>query len=307
MNAEFFAKRADAVSAAVVAGHLVLVLSPIYAAAALGLGWHTFVLLIVFGLGMNGILNLMHECAHILVFRRRDWSDALGRWLIAPLVFADFDAYRDRHWAHHKFIGEAGDTKDTYLIDIHGLGLLRTFIRCASMGEAVAKFLRQTPRAADAPRSLTWLIRVAVVHAALVASLTLTAAAALDGDWRRALVNAAVAYGAYLYGLMSVTVFMASLRAIAEHHQYDGTSAHQGHAALRNFTCSPISRFLMGAYGFGEHFTHHRVPGIPYYRLPEATRAMAAEDPALKPGKDYFGVLLEIVTAPDRSRQQETR
>jgi fatty acid desaturase len=50
----------------------------------------------------------------------------------------------------------------------------------------------------------------------------------------------------------------------------------------------------MGAYGFGEHYTHHRVPGIPYYHLAAATSDMAREDESLKPEKDYFRVLAEI-------------
>jgi fatty acid desaturase len=63
----------------------------------------------------------------------------------------------------------------------------------------------------------------------------------------------------------------------------------------------------MGAYGFGEHYTHHRVPGIPYYHLPAATREMAGEDPTMRPGKDYFAVLAEIIlgrpeAAPSRER-----
>src|SRR5262249_28128511 len=110
--------------------------------------------------------------------------------------------------------------------------------------------------------------------------------------------DAAVAYAVFLYGLMSVGVFMASLRAIAEHHQYDSLSVHQGHAALRNFTCNPVSRYLMGAYGFGEPSPPHRVPGIPYYHLPAATRDMARQDPALTPTKASFDVLIEIIAAP---------
>ena len=96
MKVDYFAKRSDVISIAVVGSHLLAVLSPIYLVAALGPAWHTPILLLIFGLSMNGVLNLMHECAHILVFKRRDWSDVLGRWIVGPLVFADFDGYRER-------------------------------------------------------------------------------------------------------------------------------------------------------------------------------------------------------------------
>ena len=307
MKADHFAKRSDVISIAVVGSHLLAVLSPIYLVAALGPGWHTPILLLIFGLSMNGVLNLMHECAHILVFKRRDWSDVLGRWIVGPLVFADFDGYRERHWAHHKFIGEDGDTKDTYLIDIRRLGVVKALVRCASMAEAIGKFFRQGAPGGASTQSRMWFLRVALVQLLFASSLLLTAL--LVGRQQalpRAAFDAAVAYAVFLYGLMSVTVFMASLRAVAEHHQYDTISVHQGHAALRNFACNPVSRYLMGAYGFGEHFTHHRVPGIPYYHLPAATPDMAHQEPALTPTKDYFDVLIEIIASPagTASRQQ---
>ena len=297
MNTNYLVKRSDAVSLTVVIGHLLLVFSPIYAAAALGPGWHLLVWWLWFGLSMNGILNLMHECAHLHVFKDRTWSEALGQRVIAPLVFADFAAYRRRHWDHHRFLGHDGETKDTYLIDIRGVSFLKAFFRCVLMVEAARKFLKQTgadPERAQAGRR--WLVDVALVQAVFTASLVLTARIFnRDQSWGTAVYFAGLAYAiVYLHGLMSLTVFMASLRAIAEHQQYDAASARAGYAALRNFTCNPLSRFLMGAYGFGEHFTHHRAPAIPYYRLHAATAEMSQEDPALRPEKDYFTVLAEI-------------
>jgi fatty acid desaturase len=58
----------------------------------------------------------------------------------------------------------------------------------------------------------------------------------------------------------------------------------------------------MGAYGFGEHYTHHQHPGIPYYHLPAATMELARDNPLLRSDKSYFAVLEEIVT---RSRARE--
>lgn len=299
MNTKYLTKRSDAISLMVVGAHLVVVLSPVYAAAAMGPGWHTVVWWFVFGVSMNGILNLMHECAHTHVFADRKWSDALAKRIVAPLVFADFDAYRRRHWDHHKFIGQDGETKDTYLIDIRGIGLLKAFARCAFMAEAARKFLKQKVGRADpAQTGRRWLIDLALFQLVFGVTLLLTARAFhADRSWVTAVSYAAAAYAiVYLYGLMSLTVFMASLRAIAEHQVYDTSSARSGYAALRNFTCNPLSRFLMGAYGFGEHYTHHRAPAIPYYRLQEATAEMAQEDPSLRPEKDYFTVIAEILT-----------
>ena len=303
MNTNYLAKRSDAMSLLVVSSHLIVVVGPVYAAAALGPGWHTVVWWLLFGLSMNGILNLMHECAHTHVFKDRKWSDVLAKRVVAPLVFADFDAYRRRHWDHHKFIGEEGETKDAYLIDIRGVGLVKAFARCALMVEAARKFFNQKlGRDADPRAGRKWLIDLAIFQLVFSISLLLTARA-FNGDsgWGTAVYYAAVAYiVVYLYGLMSLTVFMASLRAIAEHQVYDTSSARAGYAALRNFSCNPLSRFLMGAYGFGEHYTHHRAPAIPYYRLRAATAEMAQQDRSLRPEKDYFTVLAEIFSRSAR-------
>lgn len=304
MDTKYLTKRSDAISLMVVSSHLILVVSPVYVAAALGPGWHTILWWFLFGVSMNGILNLMHECAHTHVFKNRKWSDLLGKRLVAPLVFADFDAYRRRHWDHHKFIGHEGETKDTYLIDIRGTSLLRAMARCALMAEAAKKFFKQkVGRDADARSGRRWLVDLAIFQLVFGTSLVLTARAFnVDGGWTMAVYHAAWAYAiVYLYGLMSLTVFMASLRAIAEHQVYDDTSVREGYAALRNFTCNPLSRFLMGAYGFGEHYTHHRAPALPYYRLQAATAEMAQQDPSLRPEKDYFQVLAEILTQERRS------
>src|ERR1044071_6613797 len=105
-------KRPDGTSWAVVAAHLALVLAPVYLAAYLGPSWRWLLLWLWWGVVMNGVLNLMHECAHFHLFRVRALSDLWGRWIVGPLLLADFDGYRRRHWEHHKHLGEDGDTKD---------------------------------------------------------------------------------------------------------------------------------------------------------------------------------------------------
>lgn len=301
---DHFAKRSDSISLMVVAAHLSIVLLPVYVAAALGPGWNTVFCWAFLGAGMNGILNLMHECAHYHAFRERLWSDTLGRLLIGPMVFADFDSYRRRHWDHHRFVGVEGETKFTYLIDIRGKKLFWFWCRCALMIEAARKFAGQADsrRAADGGGWSIW--RVLVFHVMFLISLFVVSLAFNRPEGlETAALSALVSYGVvFVYGLASLTVFMAALRAIAEHQQYDHRSAHQGYAALRNFSCNQLSRALMGCYGFGEHYTHHQIPGIPYYHLKAAALEAAESDPAAIATKGYFQVLGEIVAGPNARR-----
>ena len=105
--------------------------------------------------------------------------------------------------------------------------------------------------------------------------------------------SAEAAYGfVYLYGVASWTVFAANLRAIAEHQVGADEARRVGDAVLRNFSCNVFTNLVFGAYGFSEHATHHRLPGIPYYRLPEATARLAVEDPLLAPRGGYLGTLV---------------
>lgn len=295
---QYLQKRSDRASTWVVIANVAVVFGSVYLAAALGLGWSFAPLWLWFGLSLNGLLNLMHEAAHSLVFQNRRGSEILGRWVLGPLVLADFDSYRDRHWEHHKHLGEAGDTKDTYLANIRGWGLLVMFARCLILVEAGRKLAHQlhtkTPAPGPPKKIGDALARIVVAHALFGSSL-LAVAWAAQRDLSRALVSAAAAYGlVYAYGLGSLTVFAATLRAVAEHQIGDDGSIEQGRAALRNFNAGPISRFFLGAYGFAEHATHHYEPAIPYYRLPAATEVLMKAVPGLTPRTGYLGTLRQL-------------
>lgn len=302
----FTNKRSDAASLLVVSAHLALVLAPLFVAAALGVGWHLPLCWLAFGLLMNGLLNLMHETSHYHVFVSREANNRFGRWVLGPMALADFDAYRERHWNHHRRLGEPDDPKITYHTDIHGRRLFGLLLRCIFLREALARFSVQTADAKedhDPPLlSRVWVARGLTMQAFLCAALLATACAT-HGDVNSAAIAAFVAYaGVYGYGLASVTVFAAALRGIAEHQIGADDAPTVGEAALRNFTSNPLSRLLMGAYGFAEHATHHREPAIPYYRLPAATRDLAAAEPALAPRHGYAGILWMLTTRRADSR-----
>src|SRR5690606_21733954 len=118
-----------------------------------------------------------------------------------------------------------------------------------------------------------------------------------------ALVSSALAYGfVYAYGLGSLSVFAAALRAIAEHQLCDPTLARRGDAALRNLRCNPLTRLLFGAYGFAEHATHHGEPAVPYYELEARTHELSRKNPALSPTHGYFEILRSCMRAQPRPR-----
>ena len=291
-------KRSDLFSLAVVTVHVVLVFSPVYVAATLPFGWWLLLPWLVFGLLMNGLLNLMHEAAHYHVFRWRDANDMLGRWALGPLVGADFGSYRQRHWDHHRHLGEPEDPKISYHQDIRGRRMLAHVVRCLLLVEAAKKFshLHRDPDVPARGDSLRWFLRTSFVQISFVASLAMTAWLAHRAEPARAALGTAAAYlFVYVYGLGSVTVLAASIRAIAEHQMSGPEDAHTGEAALRNFSCNPITRLCFGAYGFGEHATHHHRPAIPYYRLKKATLVLAEKETLLAPTHGYIATICTLI------------
>jgi fatty acid desaturase len=302
---EYFERRPDIVSFILVVTHLTIVIGPLYLGAVWGPGYHLIGAWLLFGLGMNGIINLMHECAHYLVFKSKPGSDFLGKFIIAPLLFTNFEIYRKRHWEHHKHLGVEGETKDAYLIEIKGRHIILLFLRCLFLIEAVKKFTKQLNSIVTDDlyqKDHAWAFRTLLIQ--IVFFLSLAAAAYSFGfnDWPMAFRNAAIVYVfVYMYGVMTLTIFAADLRAIAEHQPLETDEAHAGYAALRNFKCTPLSRFIMGCYGFGEHYTHHKVPGIPYYSLEKATKDMAKEDQTLAPTRGYFQMIMKIIKSPPHS------
>lgn len=297
----FTDKRSDAWSGFIVATNLFLVLMPLYLSAWLGVGLHLLPAWGWFGVGMNGLLNLLHECSHYHVFAGRAGSSFLGRWVLGPLALADFDAYQKRHWVHHRHLGESEDPKYVYRVNVRGRRFLGFAFRCACLLEALKKFSGQAApptrdESGSPPSSRLWVMRTLLVHSLLGGSILWVAT---DGGGRplgEGLLTASVVYGGvYLYGLASLTVWVASLRAIAEHQIIGDQDVTQQDAALRNFRPGRLLSWLLGCYGFVQHATHHYEPAIPYYRLPAATTALARTNPSFSPVHTYGSVLAEVI------------
>jgi fatty acid desaturase len=282
----------------VVGVHIAAVFGAVYAAALLGPRPLVVLAWLWFGLLVNGLVHLMHECAHLLTFRSRVASEWFGRWVLAPLVLADFDGYRARHWVHHKRLGESDDTKTAYRIDVRRTAVGKLLLRSLILVEAAERFAQQT-RAADESGRKPGGMRKALARCALVQSLFLgsiaLAAWVAHRDFVASAWSVAVAYGfVYFYGLACLTVLTATLRTIAE-HQVGAGGLISGRAALRNIATNPVSLLVFGAYGFADHATHHREPGLPYYQLPARTAEIAASEPALAPTQGYLATLAALI------------
>ena len=295
---DYSLKRSDALSLLVVVSHAGVLLATLYIAAVYATILGLLIFSVVFGILMNGFLNLMHECAHQHVFRNPRASVFLGRWIVSPMVVADFDAYQERHWRHHRKLGEAEDPKYAYRVSIRGVKLLVLLLRCLFLIEAVRKFSVQGAAVSSDQRQhgKGWLLRAMIVQLGIFTSVLLVAAMSQP---ETALRTAILSYGVvYVYGISAVTVFVASLRAIAEHQVSGDGAIVIKDAALRNFS-SGASGFLLGSYGFTQHASHHKEPSIPYYRLKARTRQLGRENSGYKPSGSYVRTLIALARGSD--------
>lgn len=290
-------QRSDARSAFTIAVHFGAVFSAVYLAAWMGPGWSTVACWLWFGIVGHGFHLVLHECAHKLAFVDARRNERLAHWLVAPLYFADFEAFRRRHWKHHREFGTAGDPKYAYRIDIRGTHLPRLLLAMLTMVGATRKAALQIGSRSEASSDSTRRAAMALAVVQPVFALTIVIAARIGhpDDWWTVLWAAGVAYvGVYLYGVAGLTVLMATLRAIAEHRPTGGDAVLVGEAALRNFSHHAIDRLLFGAYGFADHATHHRYPTVQSYLLPELTRRLVTRDPTLAPVGTHVAVLARL-------------
>jgi fatty acid desaturase len=295
--------RSDLRTLGIVTGHLGFVFAPMYVAAAMGPGWSTLACWLWIGLLSHGALLILHECAHKLLFRNVRFNEFLAVWIVSPLFLADFEAFRRRHWAHHRELGLPEDPKYTYRMDISGWRVLRLGISSLLLVEAVRRTLYQTGERSEKTGSSSrrTLLATACVQATLAGSLLGVAWTTHDGSPAAALLSAGVAYGfVYLYGLASLGVLVHALRGIIEHRPCQPGEVRENDAALRNFSEGRLERLVFGTYGFTEHATHHAFPGVPYYRLLEVTRRARASDPALASVGSHTAVLARLVAMPTR-------
>ena len=290
----YYGKRPDWISWTVVCAHAAFVVAPIYLGLFFAPGWVTLACWLGFGFTLHGLTNMMHEASHRLLFKQRRANDILGTYLLGPLLMADFGSYRLRHFAHHRHLGDPDDTKSAYLVNIRGFGFIRLlfeslfFIAAARLGRKQLASTKEKGRWAP----------ILLFQLFFFASLFLVALLFMGFDVVPALARSVFVYiVVYLYGLVSLTVMISTLRAIAEHQVADVGGMISGRAALRNLKSNPLSRLVFGAYGFAEHASHHEWPAIPSYRLGAATELIGKEKPELQPRLGYF----QIISALSRS------
>ena len=290
-------KRPDYISIILSLSHISFVFFPIFLSTYYDSIILSIISFIWVGVFINGVINLMHESAHRLVFKTKNYCDFLGEFVLGPLLITDFKAYRNRHWVHHNKLGSEEDTKFIYKRKIKGLNFIIFFFECMFLKEGIAKFIYQFRNSNKTEISKEYFVKTISVQLILFSLIFITQMLITNQSLDKIFINTMQSYVfVYLYSLASLGVFFSSLRAIAEHQINKNNNEHlQGHAILRNLKSNFLTNLIFGSYGFADHATHHEYPSIPSYNLEKFRKEIEEENIDLKPTKGYFGILKDSI------------
>lgn len=218
--------------------------------------WLAPLVVIVVANRQRALGNILHDAGHRNLWRDRRRNDLAARLLVAPLLFASLSNYRAGHISHHMSLGDVSADPDFLPIPVNaprrwrGSFAAQFFSASAWRGSFAGHLLAPGVSAASRVYIVAWWI------CALAAMLVMAGAAF-------------TAVFVLLWLLARATVFHAitTFREMCDHF---GLRPGGVLSFTRDMTCHGFWRALIHPRNNGYHLTHHLLPAVPYYRLPEA-------------------------------------
>jgi fatty acid desaturase len=213
--------------------------------------------------GLSCVSSLTHESWHTNLSANKPLNDFISRWILSPLLVADFEIQQENHLLHHAYLGEDADP-DGHLYRMSTRDFVRMLVGRAIVIPYVLKlagFRKEACTNGNAPRLIsgTGLFRILVVQGTW---LTTIAAGAWWGTHDLFATAEAVLFG-YFLPLMLAS-FLIAIRGHREHYVDEATA--------RTITCDTdcifIERWLVAGGQFNWHVCHHLFPEIPQRLLP---------------------------------------
>ncbi|MFP6627151.1 MAG: fatty acid desaturase family protein, partial [Deltaproteobacteria bacterium] len=260
------------------------------------------VALFVIGARQLGLSILMHEAAHLTLFKNRRINDWTANWLCAYPVWADLKPYRSYHLQHHakNWTEDDPDLSLATPFPITRASLRRKIWRDLSgqtgWKRAKATLRRDlgTSRGGDQRLSLGEMSHRRGKGSEALRGMIITNAILL--------ATLAMAGHAELYLLWIVSWFttyslVMRVRAIAEHAMAPDPGDHM--LNTRTTTTTWWGRLLVAPNRVNFHLEHHLLMSVPHYNLPTMHRLLK-ERGALKNAcvaKSYTEVLRTAASA----------
>lgn len=232
-------------------------------AAVLVLGpWIGPVAVCVIANRQRALGNILHDAAHRNLCRNRRCNDFLALAVVAPLLFASLRAYRDTHFRHHMMLGDALRDPD------------RLPIPQRPPRRWVASFSRH---------ALSWAIWLGSFAGHLASRDVPVSSKLFILAWWVTLLTLATVFAGTLFAaafialwlLARATVFhlITTFREMCDHF---GLQPGGVFSFSRDMLCHGFWRECIHPRNNGYHLTHHLMPAVPYYRLPQAQRLFSS-------------------------------
>ena len=240
----------------------------------------------VIGARQLGLMVLMHETAHWLLFREGRLNTWVGTWLCAAPLGVDLKGYRRRHHLHHR---HTQTPEDPDLALSAPLPVSRGRLALALLGDlggwtALTRIagwrpwhdaLAGTWRRAQAPL---------LVNGVLCAGLTAI------GGWPLYLLAWVLPWATWFH-------LVTRIRDIAEHGL-----VHDALGPLRNtrsIGAGLLARAFVAPYGVNYHLEHHLLVFVPCWKLREVQALLLAKDLGGRTERatSYAEVLARVTTA----------
>jgi fatty acid desaturase len=212
--------------------------------------WTLGLAVVVIGGRQLGLVVLMHETSHWLLFSSLRANTWVGTWLCAAPMGEDLRAYRRRHHLHHR-LTQRPDDPDLELSA--SLPLSRGRFALAVLGDlsgvtVAAEVLGWRP----GPDGLAVAWRRA--RAPLIANAVLAAALVAIGGWSLYLLAWVLPWATW-YRVVT------RIRNIVEHGLVPG--AEDSLRSARSVGAGRLTRALVAPYGVNYHLEHHRSCSCP--------------------------------------------
>ena len=226
--------------------------------------WTLGVAVVVIGTRQLGLVVLMHETSHWLLFPSLRANTWVGTWLCAAPMGEDLRAYRRRHHLHHR-LTQRPDDPDLALSA--ALPLARGRLALAILADlsgvtAVAEVLGWRPWRDGLVAA--WRRR----RAPLIANAVLAAALVAIGGWSLYLLTWVLPWATW-YRLVT------RIRNIVEHGLVPG--AEDPLRSARSVAAGRLARALVAPYGVNYHLEHHLLVFVPCWKLRQVHAMLLAK------------------------------
>lgn len=200
--------------------------------------------------------NILHDAGHRNIWRDKRRNDLIAWLLVAPLLFASLTRYRETHFQHHLELGRAQGDPD--LIPREGQLPARwgtSYLHCV----------------------FTWTTWLGSFGGHLFSpEVNVASKLYIVGWWGCCMAVLTAQTGTYLawsfvvLWLISRATLFHGITTFREMCDHFGLLPGGVFSFTRDMVCHGPWRWIIHPRNNGYHLTHHLLPAVPYYHLPEA-------------------------------------